>query len=181
MVEFVLFCLPAVLYVLVQSRRPEQSAADARRVVGVTWGPASGYGWAVLVLGPVLLAAWLATVLIPAGVLDTPGVAIARLTSVAAGVGVVLRAAGEEVLFRGLLAGVLARRLGPVWGNLAQAAAFLVPHLPLLLVDPRTWPILPVQFAAGWLLGLLRLRTGSVLPGTLVHAVSNLAAGLIAT
>ncbi|MFB9955009.1 hypothetical protein [Cellulomonas denverensis] len=36
------------------------------------------------------------------------------------------------------------------------------------------------QAAAGWLLGLLRLRVGSVLPGTLVHAVSNLVAGLIA-
>ena len=66
--------------------------------------------------------------MIPADVREAPGVSIASVASVGAVVGVVLRALGEEVFFRGLLAGVLIRRLGFAWGNLMQALAFLVPH-----------------------------------------------------
>lgn len=90
-----------------------------------------------------------------------------------------LRAVGEEIFFRGLLGGVLFRRLGFVRGNLLQAVFFLVPHLVLLLIDARLWLIIPVQFAAGWLLGWLRHKTGTFLPGAAVHAIVNLAAGLL--
>jgi len=55
-----------------------------------------------------------------------------------------LRAVGEEGFFRGLLGGVLIRRLGFGRGNLVQTLIFLVPHLALLLVDVRSWPIVPV-------------------------------------
>jgi membrane protease YdiL (CAAX protease family) len=179
MVEFFLYVIPAVVYLIVQSRRRGGSPA-ARRRLGATWGAPSAYGWAAVLLLPLLLAGWLAIVLIPAEVIDDPGVTVARLTSVSAGVGVLLRAVGEEVLFRGLLGGVFMRRLGFLWGNLLQSAVFIVPHLPLLLVDLRTWPIIPVQFAAAWLLGWLRHRSGSFVPGALVHTVSNVAAGLLA-
>ncbi|MFG6477131.1 type II CAAX prenyl endopeptidase Rce1 family protein [Microbacterium sp. P06] len=54
------------------------------------------------------------------------------------------------------------------------------PHLALLAIDVRTWPIIPVHFAAGLLLGWLRHRTGSFVPGAAVHAISNLVAGVIA-
>lgn len=77
----------------------------------------AAYGWALALLIPLLLTSWLAITLIPAEVLDDPGVTIARLTSVGAGVGVVLRALGEEVLFRGLLGGVFMRWLGFFWGE----------------------------------------------------------------
>ena len=94
--------------------------------------------------------------------------------------GVILRAVGEEVFFRGLLGGVLVRRFGFARGNLLQSVIFLFPHLPLLLVDARLWPILPVQFATGWLLGWLRTKTGTFVPGAVVHVVANLSAGLLA-
>ncbi len=92
-----------------------------------------------------------------------------------------LRAVGEEVFFRGLLGGVLIRRLGFGWGNLLQAVLFLVPHLALLLADVRLWPVIPVQFVTGWLLGWLRHRTGTFVPGAAVHAIANIAAGIIAS
>lgn len=179
MIEFIVYLIPAVVYLIVQARRPGGSLA-ARRRLGATWGTPSAYGWAAGLLIPLVLAGWLAIVLIPTDVLADPGVSIARLTSLSAGVGVLLRAIGEEVLFRGLLGGVFMRRLGFMWGNLLQSLVFILPHLPLLLIDLRTWPIIPVQFAAAWLLGWLRRRSGSFVPGGLVHAVSNIAAGLIA-
>jgi membrane protease YdiL (CAAX protease family) len=93
---------------------------------------------------------------------------------------VTARALGEEILFRGLIGGVLFRRFGFVRGNLIQAAVFLVPHLLLLVVDASLWPILPVQFLAGFLLGWLRYKSGSVVPGALTHALANIGAGLLA-
>ncbi|MFC0673490.1 CPBP family intramembrane glutamic endopeptidase [Brachybacterium hainanense] len=178
--EFILFSFPTLLYLLVLTRRREHTVREAARRAGMTIGSPADYGWALLLAVPLLLAGWLAIVLIPRDVLSLPGVQIAQLTSAGAVAGVVLRAAGEEILFRGLLGGVLVRRLGFARGNAVQSLLFLVPHLPLLAVDPRMLPILPVQFAVGWLLGWLRERTGTLLPGAAVHALSNLAAGLLA-
>lgn len=56
---------------------------------------------------------------------------------------------------------------------------FLIPHLVLLAIDLRLWPIIPVQFATGWLLGWLRHKADSCLPGAVVHAVTNIVARLV--
>lgn len=82
-------------------------------------------------------------------------------------------ALGEELLFRGLLAGVLFRRLGFAIGNVLQAALFLLPHLALLFVSLSFWPLLLVQLLVGWLLGWLRFRSASILPGWAAHALLN--------
>lgn len=179
MTEFVLFCVPTIIYLIVQSRGENRSFRTARHRVGLVWGTAAAYGWALLLLLPLALTGWLAVVLVPSEVLELPGVSIAQLTSLSVAVGIVFRAVGEEVFFRGLLGGVLIRRLGFGWGNLLQAILFLVPHLALLLIDVRMWPIIPVQFAAGWLLGWLRHKTGTFVPGAVVHVLANIVAGLI--
>jgi membrane protease YdiL (CAAX protease family) len=177
--ELVLFCVPTLMYVIVQSSGEDRTLRSALTRAGVSSGSWSAYGLALLLLPPLLLTGWLAIVLIPAEVLETPGVAIARIASANVAIGVVLRAFGEEAFFRGLLGGVFIRRLGFWKGNLLQSAVFIVPHLALLLIDVRLWPILPVQFAAGWLLGWLRHKTGTFVPGAVVHTVANVAAGLI--
>lgn len=82
-------------------------------------------------------------------------------------------ALGEELFFRGLLGGWLVQRWGFALGNLAQAAIFTLPHLLLLNVSQALWPLLPAQFAAGWLFGWLRHRSGSVLPGWVGHSLAN--------
>ncbi len=174
-----LFCLPTIVYVVVQSRGQDRTLGAAMTRAGASCGSSAAYGWALLLLLPLALTGWLAIALVPAEVLEMPGVSIARLTSVGVAVGVVLRAIGEEVFFRGLLGGVFMRRLGFGWGNFLQAAVFLLPHLALLLIDLRLWPIIPVQFAAGWLLGWLRDKTGTFVPGAAVHVVANITAGLI--
>lgn len=178
MVEFVMWCLPAVIYVLVQSRRPESSVRDALDRVGATWGVPSAYGWAAVLVVVLVALAWAATLLIPIQIIRQPGVSIAEVGSVIGVVLVVLKAVGEEVFFRGLLGGILARRLGPVWGNLVQALIFMLPHLVLLTVGLGMWPILVVQFMAGLATGWLRNRSGSFVPGAVVHVLMNIAAGL---
>jgi membrane protease YdiL (CAAX protease family) len=80
---------------------------------------------------------------------------------------------GEEVFFRGLFGGWLMERLGFQLGNLVQTASFVAPHLALLIISLRFWPALLGQLAGGWLLGWLRHRSGSILPGWLSHTLLN--------
>lgn len=177
--ELLLFSIPSLIYLAVLGRRSRLGAAEARKRLGLMVGEASGYGWALVLALPLLALSWLAVELIPSDVVNAPGVVIAQVSGIAAVIGVVGRALGEEILFRGLIGGVLIRRLDFWVGNTAQAVVFLLPHALLLAVDPRIWPILPVQFLAGWLLGWLRHRSGSVLPGALVHAAVNLLVGVL--
>lgn len=71
----------------------------------------------------------------------------------------------EELLFRGAVQGLLSRRLKPWVAIPIQALLFAAVHGMLA-------KLLPV-FMIGCVLGWLRWRTGSVLPGMLVHAAHN--------
>lgn len=172
---FLIYSLPSLIYVLVHRR--DWRAACSR--VGWRWGTPVGYGLATALLVFNLLASWAVLKALPADVWEMPGVVVLQTLSASAVIGVVLRAAGEEIFFRGFLGNLLIRKLGFTWGNLAQAIVFLLPHLMLLSVDLRLWPLLPLQFAIGWLLGWLTHRSGSVLPAIVVHAVTNVAVGLL--
>jgi CAAX amino terminal protease family. len=88
------------------------------------------------------------------------------------------RALPEEVFFRGWLGGCMVRRFGFWMGNTLQALVFLFPHLLLLTVTMALWPITILQFAAGWLQGWLRWRSESVIPSTMVHAITNILGAL---
>jgi len=87
--------------------------------------------------------------------------------------GVVKTGFSEELLFRGLIAGSLGRRLPLVWANLLQAAIFLLPHLLILMVMPEMWPLLVLVFAGSLFFGWLRIRSGSILGPWLLHAAAN--------
>lgn len=92
--------------------------------------------------------------------------------------GVVKTGFAEELLFRGLVAGSLSRRLSLPWANLWQALVFLLPHVLLLLVMPQMWPLLIAVFAGALFVGWARMRSGSMLGPWLVHASLNVAMGL---
>ncbi|HTS87307.1 MAG TPA: CPBP family intramembrane glutamic endopeptidase [Gemmatimonadales bacterium] len=79
----------------------------------------------------------------------------------------------EEVLFRGLIAGALARRLPETWALLVQALCFLLPHLVILAVAPALVWLLPLVFLGGWVAGWLRLRSNSILGPWLLHGALN--------
>ncbi len=71
----------------------------------------------------------------------------------------------EELLFRGALFGLLRRSLQPVPRVLVVAAAFGLLHLAL--------PRLLTTGSMGVLLGFVVLRTGSLWPAVLMHALNN--------
>jgi sodium transport system permease protein len=77
----------------------------------------------------------------------------------------------EELLFRGPLLAGLRTGLGPVGAVLVSAFLFAVFHL-----DP--YRFLP-QFGVGVVLAVLTLRSGSLVPGMIVHALHNAGAVLL--
>jgi membrane protease YdiL (CAAX protease family) len=81
----------------------------------------------------------------------------------------------EELLFRGLIAGSLARRMPFAWANLVQSLIFLAPHLLLLKVMPEMWGMLVLVFVAALVAGWLRIRSGSIVAPWIVHATANVA------
>ncbi|HEY1378063.1 MAG TPA: type II CAAX endopeptidase family protein [Gemmataceae bacterium] len=89
--------------------------------------------------------------------------------------GVVQTGFPEELLFRGLIAGSLARRLSGGWANLLQALIFLAPHLLVLLVMPEMWWVIPLVFGGALFAGWLRIRSGSIIGPWLIHASANVA------
>jgi membrane protease YdiL (CAAX protease family) len=93
--------------------------------------------------------------------------------------GVVQTAFAEELLFRGLIAGSLSRRLPFVWANVLQALIFLLPHLLILLVASGLWPVLPAVFVGALLFGWIRIKSGSILGSWLMHACGNVTMALM--
>ncbi len=93
--------------------------------------------------------------------------------------GVVQTGFTEELLFRGLIAGSLARRLPLLWANVVQAGIFLLPHLLILRVAPRMWPVLPAVFFGALFFGWIRIRSRSILGPWLMHAAANVSVAIM--
>jgi membrane protease YdiL (CAAX protease family) len=92
--------------------------------------------------------------------------------------GVVQTGFSEELLFRGVIPGALARILSERWTNLVQAVIFLIPHLLIVMIMPEVWPILLLVFGGALFTGWARLRSGSVLGPWLLHASANVTVAL---
>lgn len=176
-IELLLFSAPSLLY-RASRRRRGLNAQDAAAAVGLRAGRGSDYLLAVLVTAVVAGLGYAAFRSIPAGELNHRGVTIGVAHHLDAYLGVLVVALGEEMLFRGLIAGLLIRRLGFWRGNTLQALTFLAPHCLLLLASTAVWPILPVQLLGGWLFGWLRNRSSSIGPAWFAHAGGNLLAAL---
>ncbi len=84
--------------------------------------------------------------------------------------GVLIAPAVEEVVFRGFVFGVLERAHGATAAVIATAALFAAPHSTQY---GGRWQILLILFLVGIALGIVRLRTGSTLATTYLHAAYN--------
>lgn len=176
--ELLIFSIPSVVYVRRLQNRGK-SRREAWAAVGWQPGPLTGYWIAIGVLIALTPIIYLATRSIPVAILYSPHVVISESATGSGIVASSLLALAEEVLFRGLIAGRLLDRYGFMVGNGLQALIFLAPHLLLLLVSITFWPLALVQFIAGWLLGAVRYKSGSILPGWLAHAGANVLAPLL--
>ena len=78
---------------------------------------------------------------------------------------VILAPLFEEIIFRGALLPVLARRLGSSWGVLLSALLFAMAHISLGELAPLT--------VLGIGLALVRLSSGRLLPSVLMHGLWN--------
>lgn len=179
--QLIVFSIPALIYVAVRKWRGEQWSKIFRKL-GWQGSLPVYFLWGLGVMAITGVLGWLAFRAIPSEVLQDPNINISAYTgwtlSITSFLAVWLREAiyvalGEEIFFRGLVAGWLTRRLGFKIGNTLQALIFLLPHLFLLLVSFSLWPIILAQAITGWLLGWLRYRSDSILPGWLTHSLLN--------
>lgn len=181
--------VPLLGYALYLRFRHHEGTRTALTRAGLRLGERRYLWWsAVLALGLALLVTAIVLVLEPPlEPLMRPGSALHAFSGLgltgtaivlALLYGVIQTGLVEEVLFRGLIAGALSRRMSLLRANLVQASIFLLPHLLLLLVAPTLWPILILVFVIGLVLGWLRIRSGSILGPWLIHAASNVAMAL---
>lgn len=179
--QLIVFSLPALAYILVVHRRG-LLWREALGRLGFAPSPPVYYLWGVGVLLATGTLAVLALNGIPNDVLRGPNVSLSQYEDMTFSLGAVLlvffreafyATLGEEILFRGLLGGLLFRRFGFAVGNAVQAGLFLLPHLLLLLVSLSLWRLVLVQLLLGWLLGWIRHKSGSILPGWMAHTLAN--------
>jgi membrane protease YdiL (CAAX protease family) len=78
----------------------------------------------------------------------------------------------EELLFRGAVLPALLRPLGGAGAIVGSAALFGLIHLDFSTPGGAFYRV-PFAFAVGLGLGILRVRTGALLPSTLAHALLN--------
>jgi membrane protease YdiL (CAAX protease family) len=177
--KLLLFGLPTFAHVHLQHRQG-RPRGEALAETGVRASGPMDYLFAlgVLVVGAALGAG--ALLVIPPEILADRRVVTSLQGASSTGALAVLVTAlstlAEEVLFRGYLMMLLLRRSSPAITNAVQAVVFTAAHLVLLFIDVRLAPLLVAYLVFGFLLGLLRLRSGSIVPGWIAHMVLILAA-----
>ena len=70
----------------------------------------------------------------------------------------------EELLFRGFILGMLLKRYSDTQSVVISSLIFAIAHEPIAMV---------LAFGGGLLYGWVRVRTGSILPGMIAHAIWN--------
>jgi len=76
----------------------------------------------------------------------------------------------EEILFRGILLTGLTQSWGPILAAIVTTALFVAVHMPKVL---EYWPALVAVICIGALAVVLRIRTGSLAPGIVMHCAYN--------
>lgn len=190
MASLILYSIPLMIYAFVAKWKFKDEWRDIAQRLGLTVGQSAYYWWALgfSILG--VAFSWMLWPMIPEDVKSQQLMAVSQFVGETFTLknlfailtfGMIETGLGEELFFRGLIAGWLGRRQTLWLANVIQAAIFTLPHLLVLIVDIRLWPVAVVlPFVAGLMTGWLRLKSGSIIPGWLVHGVSNVASVLFA-
>jgi membrane protease YdiL (CAAX protease family) len=178
--------VPFLGYVIYQKWRHKRSFQEIARRAGLQPGARRylSYSLAFALVGVVLLVLWSP----PVEALTRQGSAQRQFIGLGLGMraitmaflnGVLQTSFAEELLFRGLIAGSLSRRLPLLWANVSQALIFFLPHLLILRVAPELWPVLPFVFAGALVFGWIRIKSGSIIGPWLMHASGNVTMALM--
>jgi membrane protease YdiL (CAAX protease family) len=171
--------VPFLLYFVYHKLRYKRRFGEIAERAGLRLGEVRyiGYSLAFALVEVVFLVIWsppLAPFLRPGSPERSfQGLGLGTAIPMALLYGVVQTGFAEELLFRGLIAGSLSRRLSLLWANLLQALIFMLPHLLVLRVMPEFEGVLPVIFAAALFVGWVRIKSGSIVGGWLIHACAN--------
>ena len=76
----------------------------------------------------------------------------------------ILTPVAEELLFRGFILGMLMKRYEGTTAIVISSLIFAIAHEPIAM---------GLAFGGGLLYGWVRVRTGSVIPGMMAHAIWN--------
>jgi membrane protease YdiL (CAAX protease family) len=164
------FCLVGVAYLLVR---------EDETLVGIRWPTTWDLG--MIVGGFLLLAGTLIgaeTLLSALGFESADNVVLERgqenpeLFLVLIPIQFLLTGPGEELLFRGVIQGLLRRAYGVVPGILAASTLFALFHVPSLSGNSLL-PVLSVLFLSGVVLGALYEYTRTLLVPMVAHALWN--------
>ena len=180
-IQPILFSIPSIIYLVFQQRLGE-SLGEIITKIGWQGSRPVHYLWSLVVTLIIGALGWIVFRTVPAEIFGDPNINVDAYAGLKLNIVTFLYiwfreaifvALGEEIFFRGFLGGLLYRRFGFTTGNIFQAMIFLLPHLLLLTVSFNLWPLLVVQLVGGWLLGWLRMISGSILPGWLTHSIIN--------
>jgi membrane protease YdiL (CAAX protease family) len=178
----VLAGVPFLIYFAYQKLRHKRTFAEIAQRAGLQLGDPRylAYSLAFALAGVAILVIWpppLAPFLRHGSPQESfQGLGLSK-TAIALSLlyGIIKTGFPEELLFRGLIAGSLSRRFPLIGANVGQALIFLLPHLIVLKVMPEMWPILPIIFLSALFAGWIRIKSGSIIGGWLIHAAANIA------
>lgn len=181
----ILVVIPLLLYYVYQWRRRGRKLGEVLRRVGLQRGELKYLWYAVAAVAAIGLWLWLFPPDLEAMTREGSAqhaFAGAKMNldvmSAALLYALVQTGFAEEFLFRGLITGTLSRRMSLLKANLIQSLIFLAPHLLLLIVMPKQWPLLVLVFVGASYAGWIRIRSGSILGPWLIHGGANLAVTL---
>lgn len=178
--------VPFLIYVIYQKWRHKRTFGEIARRAGLQLGATRYlfYSLAFALVGVVMLVLWPP----PVELFTRQGSAQRQFVGLGLSLPAITRAflngalqtaLAEELLFRGLIAGSLSRRLPILWANVSQAFIFFFPHLLILRFAPELWVVLPLVFAGALLFGWVRIKSGSIVGPWLMHASGNVTMALM--
>ena len=176
----VLAGIPFLAYFAYQRLRHRRRFLEVARRAGLQLGDARyiGYSLVIAAAGVAALLVWPPPLepFLRDGSPQQPFVGLGlsgHAVAMALLYGLVQTGFAEEFLFRGLIAGSLARRWRLRWANLTQALIFLLPHLLVLSIMPEMGWVIPVILAGALFAGWARIKSGSILGPWLIHGSAN--------
>jgi membrane protease YdiL (CAAX protease family) len=152
---------------LIAARRGAASIGEALRRLGVRWfRPLNALKWMAAAVGAYLLFAFLYSLLVgqpeQEDIAESFGTVPIQILLI-----VVAAPISEEVCFRGMLYGGLRERLPRLGAALLSGLIFGALHAVTGL------SAVPPLIAFGFILALLYEKTGSIVPGIVLHALNN--------